>query len=46
MKTMSNFQGLLLSSFFNTIKNLPKPMAEKIIEGAIETPGGTEEPIR
>jgi len=45
MKTMSNFQGMLLGSFFNTIKNLPKPMAEKIIEGAIETPGGTEEPI-
>ncbi len=46
MKTMSNFQGMLLGSFFNTIKNLPKPMAEKIIESAIETPGGTEEPIK
>ncbi len=46
MKTMSNFQGMLLGSFFNTIKNLPKPMAEKIIEGAIETPSGTEELIK
>lgn len=44
MKTMSNFQGMLLGSFFNTIKNLPKPMAEKIIGSAIET-GGIKEPI-
>jgi len=46
MKTMSNFQGMLLGSFFNTIKSLPKPMAEKIIEGAIQTGGGIEETIK
>jgi len=46
MKTMSNFQGMLLGSFFNTIKNLPKPMAERIIESAIETPSATEEPLK
>lgn len=45
MKTLAGFQGMLLGNFFNTVKNLPKPMAEKIIEGAIRTPGATEEKL-
>ena len=45
LQTLGNIQGMMFNNFWNTVKNMPKPIAQQMVQTAIEGAGGTKEAI-